>query len=65
MGTCPTVAVQNKEGKSKDTYIINESDFDETKHKKVMVKKAVEPEEVSEGTDSVDEDASLKKKGGK
>ena len=42
MSACPTMLVQNKASKSKDTFVINVSDFNADIHKKVMVKKEVE-----------------------
>ncbi len=41
MGVCPTITVLLKDG-GKDPVVINESDYDEAIHKRVMVKKDVD-----------------------
>lgn len=50
MGKCITCTVLLKDG-GKDIVIINEADFDSAIHKKVMEKKAVDPDATeSEGS---------------
>lgn len=58
LATC-TVAVKGKEGDGHIT--INETDFDASIHKKVMVKKAVDDDPDSVGTET----APKRKRGGK
>ncbi len=63
MGAIPTVTVQLKGSKSKDTCVINEADYDPEIHKLVMVKKSVEEEVASDDDGEASEEGAKKEAG--